>query len=125
MKCTETQRANQKRWYQANKEKTIALSRQGKIEKRKWYNDLKTGLACKCGESHPACLDFHHRDPATKLFTISEGVATRGRSVILEEIAKCDVICANCHRKHHYENKMAQDVGVEPTLAGLEPAVLP
>jgi hypothetical protein len=57
----------------------------------------------KCGETFLAALEFHHRDPAEKLFTVSRAF-NDGRSIqeVLEEIAKCDVVCANCHRKEHY-----------------------
>ncbi len=68
--------------------------------------DLKAATGCKvCGETHPACLDFHHRDPSTKLFTIgSSSKACKSRERVWAEIAKCDVICSNCHRKEHYNH---------------------
>jgi len=42
-------------------------------------------------------MDFHHRDPSTKSFSVSQ---TRHYSlaVTLAEIEKCDLYCANCHR---------------------------
>ena len=76
-----------------------------------WLKEYKLTLKCiKCPETHPACLDFHHRDPTEKESNISRIVAVKGWSIehILEEIKKCDVLCANCHRKLHYE----QDLGV-------------
>lgn len=48
-------------------------------------------------------LVFHHRDPATKKFQVGQNQWGRRRSVILEEIAKCDVLCANCHQIQHYK----------------------
>ena len=52
-----------------------------------------------CGGRFPAvCMDFHHRDPATKAFNIASKIASRSPTSIAEEIAKCDVYCANCHR---------------------------
>jgi hypothetical protein len=42
-------------------------------------------------------MEFHHRNPRTKKFNISAG-AYRATSVVLAEIAKCDVICSNCHQ---------------------------
>jgi hypothetical protein len=65
------------------------------------FQDLKRGLAClDCGGSFPpVCIDFDHRDPDDKLFTISSMVLTLGLSPrVLAEIAKCDPVCANCHR---------------------------
>jgi hypothetical protein len=54
----------------------------------------------QCGETHPRCLDYHHRDRATKHLAIS---VLKSRSYSLEilkaEIEKCDLLCANCHRK--------------------------
>lgn len=59
---------------------------------------------CKyCPETHPSCLDFHHRNPAEKSFNISSSqLGNRSISAIDAEIAKCDVICSNCHRKLHW-----------------------
>lgn len=57
---------------------------------------------CRCGyKEHPAALEFHHTDPSTK----TDGVARlyMGRRERLdEELAKCEVICANCHNIEHY-----------------------
>ena len=70
-----------------------------------WYKSLKAERECaRCGEDHPACLDFHHRDPSTKVESVAVMVRERySREKILAEIEKCDCICANCHRKEHYE----------------------
>ena len=56
-----------------------------------------------CGEDHPACLQFHHREPATKVERINR-LVLRKQSVaqLLMEIEKCDVLCANCHAKKHW-----------------------
>lgn len=60
---------------------------------------------CACGEDHPAALDLHHRDPSTK----HDKLRVKRRSIqdltfaeLAAELAKCDVICANCHRKAHH-----------------------
>ena len=51
-----------------------------------------------CGESRPPCLEFHHRNRETKEFTIAQA---RQSSISIDrieaEIAKCDVLCRNCH----------------------------
>ncbi len=47
-------------------------------------------------------MDFHHRDPADKSFTIGKS-ASRSWDSVVAEIAKCDLICANCHRIRHAE----------------------
>lgn len=55
----------------------------------------------RCGESDSSALDFHHHDGA-KEFGIGQANA-RGMSLrrVIEEIAKCRVLCASCHRKFH------------------------
>lgn len=51
---------------------------------------------CKwVGKWEPALLQFHHTDPATKLFNIGAG----GASIksVMDEMKKCTLVCANCH----------------------------
>jgi hypothetical protein len=45
----------------------------------------------------PGVLDFDHR--GDKAFAIGEAITYRRWETILAEIAKCDVVCANCHRR--------------------------
>lgn len=57
-----------------------------------------------CGQSYPYyVMDFDHRDPSKKLFNLADSV-TNGKSLkeIREEIAKCDIVCSNCHRIRTY-----------------------
>lgn len=62
---------------------------------------LDRPCAC-CGRVFPSCcMDFHHRDPETKLFSIGTAAGTRTIQVFMDEIAKCDFLCANCHRMVH------------------------
>jgi hypothetical protein len=51
-------------------------------------------------------MDFDHRDGATKLFELN-AVARKTVKDILSEIAKCDVVCANCHRKRTHRRMLA------------------
>lgn len=61
---------------------------------------LEHGGACtECG--YDRCLqalDFHHKNPADKLFGVSCG-NTRGINILREEAKKCVLLCANCHRE--------------------------
>ena len=61
---------------------------------------IKQGTGCSCGENRPAALDFHHLED--KSFNITHAVR-RGMGIerINKEIAKCVVMCANCHRVAH------------------------
>lgn len=51
-------------------------------------------------------FDWDHRDPATKLNNVSTLAGNEhSYEVILNEINKCDLLCANCHSKRTYEQK--------------------
>jgi hypothetical protein len=65
---------------------------------------IKTKRGCAdCGyNSHHAALDFDHLPGTEKLFTVS-AMARRSWRLVLEEIRKCEVVCANCHRIRTYE----------------------
>jgi transposase-like protein len=55
------------------------------------------GRCVRCGyDEHPAALQFHHLDRATKAFTLCDG-GTRSIARMREEAAKCILLCANCH----------------------------
>ena len=101
-----------KKWYENNKdsERDKAKVRQKKRRDdfNEWYYDYKSKLSCiRCGFSHPAALDFHHRDRGDKEFDPSRMRDSTNKKKFLLEIEKCDVLCANCHRIHHYnENKI-------------------
>ena len=63
---------------------------------RQWLKNYLSDKSCKCGENRIATLQFHHLKD--KKFHISEA-ASRGLSItkILDEISKCEILCANCH----------------------------
>jgi hypothetical protein len=50
-----------------------------------------------CGEADPLVLEFDHLGP--KNFNIATNLANRKWQAILDEIATCEVVCANCHRR--------------------------
>jgi hypothetical protein len=59
-----------------------------------------------CGESNPIVLDFDHDNENNKIYDISEMRDGKHGNIeaILEEIKKCSVRCANCHRIRHSLN---------------------
>lgn len=62
----------------------------------------------RCPENHPACLDFHHIC-GNKTKNVAKMVTEKlSMKTIMQEIAKCIVLCSNCHRKEHsvYENRL-------------------
>lgn len=72
--------------------------------RRAAFRELKEGLWCsRCGTEDADTLEFHHRDPTMKAFTIAEKVEAMPLDELMDEMMKCDVVCANCHKKHHLE----------------------
>ena len=57
----------------------------------------------KCGNVDKRCLDFHHEADEKKQSVASMRVSGLRKETIAAEIAKCVVMCANCHRIEHWE----------------------
>ena len=98
-------REYRRKWYAKNRKSEIGHVKRRKLEIRKWLKEYKKTLKCsRCSENHPATIDFHHKDKSEKDQDISYFVAF-GYSIdrIKREIEKCDILCANCHRKEHYK----------------------
>lgn len=87
------------------KKKDPEFHKARRLELKRWFREEYLPIQkCQCGESHPACIDFHHIDPTTKDRSIARILHdTRSKNTLLKELAKCVAICANCHRKLHYE----------------------
>jgi hypothetical protein len=64
---------------------------------------LKVQRGCSlCGEKRAPALEWHHRSPHRKEISISDAISQDWNfNRILAEIAKCDVICKNCHSCQH------------------------
>src|SRR5712692_7762465 len=60
---------------------------------------LRSHPCVDCGEANPVLLEFDHRDRSTKKENIGVLAAHKPWRLVMIEIAKCDVRCANCHRK--------------------------
>jgi hypothetical protein len=114
----EDRRAYWKQWYENNKHRPEykaadkATKKRIRKERRDWYLEIKKSLSCeRCGVKDFRVLDLHHKDPSIKLEEVSN-LAHRGLSkeLILAEIAKCKVLCSNCHRIEHWEEKNNQSV---------------
>lgn len=73
-------------------------------EKREFIDTYRT-VCAKCGESRSHVLDFHHRNPKEKEFTIGQ-LRKGSQEVLQKEISKCVCLCANCHRDFHYLEKL-------------------
>ena len=77
------------------------------------------GHRCKrCGyERNLAALEFHHSDPAAKLFSLDlRSLSNRSWQAIAREALKCELLCSNCHKETH--NPHLNGFGVSNNLQG-------
>ena len=97
--CKECQREYKRKHYYKKKEEHYARNRKMYAKLRE-YVDSQKDKCIICGEEEKVCLDFHHVKGGKK-----EAIANlvRGGSLrkLKEEIEKCVILCANCHRKVH------------------------
>jgi len=99
----EANRANKKNYREKNSERIREWKIQDRRKKQEWFRQYKSDKVCiDCGNGDWRVLDFHHRDPFTKIAQVSRLVHTSSSMKrILAEIEKCDIVCANCHRIRH------------------------
>lgn len=102
--CKSCKRSYNKGWYEKNKTNHVQQvggnNRRYRREIINKLNDLKSRPCSDCGKVfHPCAMDFDHRDPSLKIGNISR-MKGRANSLdrILQEAAKCDLVCAVCHR---------------------------
>lgn len=126
--------ANQKRWIESPKGIAYRKSDAFKASIRKHNRNirdrihraetlrkvraLKIEIGClMCGfKSHHAALEFHHRDPKTKKFRLGEGRNYSWEAVEIE-MAKCDVLCSNCHAILEHDKRILSAVGVSGSIS--------
>lgn len=100
--CRKCQAAYRRAHYLANRDvyirREVARINGYRIENRALMLAYLVAHPCvDCGETDPVMLDFDHRDPAEKKGNVSELAMRKPWRLVLVEIAKCDVRCANCH----------------------------
>ena len=78
--------------------------------------DLRRQPCNDCGEIFsPYVMQFDHRDPATKRFWLTSSRALlKNKEELIAEIAKCDVVCANCHAARTYAQLLQRRAALTP-----------
>lgn len=68
-------------------------------------------LKCERADINPI-LEFHHRDPAKKSFSMSAAIGAVANEedirLLIEECDKCDTLCPTCHRLLHYNEQQSR-----------------
>jgi hypothetical protein len=87
-----------------SKIKMYEAQKRHRIKVRKLLFDYLSTRKCKdCGENDPIVLEFDHTNPKTKTRPVS--IMLSGHyswESVLKEIGKCEIRCANCHRRKTY-----------------------
>jgi hypothetical protein len=103
--CIDCSREYQRRHYKKHADKYRARAavrnEQRRAAVRRVFREAKARPCSDCGQRYPPfVMDFDHVEPETKRFTIGRDGWNRIWSLIdiRREIAKCEIVCANCHR---------------------------
>lgn len=121
IKCKECRKQDRKHTYKEDSRKLVVWQRAKRLRSSEWLSQFKKKCSF-CPEDHPACLDFHHNDPKTKVRSIAHLLNFVNidnedhKNQVIEEIKKCTVICSNCHRKLHWKERqeLAAGSGLAP-----------
>lgn len=98
-KDSEKQKQAKRDWYKRNKAKVAETSRQQRARNREWLNEQKSVPCQDCKLTWPPyVMEYHHRIDEEKLDSVGNLLMNAGRQRVLDEIAKCDLLCSNCHR---------------------------
>lgn len=112
--CKVCRSAEWSKYYGVNKEAhRRAVSKYNKIQReeiKKLRDELKSVPCADCGKSYgPHVMDFDHREGETKRGNPADISAKYSLKFYLKEIAKCDVVCSNCHRERTYQRRLKKE----------------
>jgi hypothetical protein len=101
-KCKQCHKKLHQEYYMANKEAYLTTIKKRRQSRACKINKIKIELGgcVVCKELTPCCLDFHHPNK-DKENEISNLVRKYSWEAVIQEMKKCILLCANCHRKLH------------------------
>jgi hypothetical protein len=97
------QREAQRKWAKENRSKFNKYVANARKERREYVNAYKNRPCLDCGQAYDPCvMDLHHREGEEKLKNLAIMASERYTYKMIDaELAKCDPLCANCHRMRH------------------------
>ena len=123
--------AYKRQHYAENANRLRAKMRNQARERKAHFVAYLGGKCFDCGVAYPPYIfDFDHRDPSAKLSGPAALMAASSMERIREEVDKCDLVCANCHRHRTFhsqevaEKTRASRPGVDETAERLAEAEL-
>jgi hypothetical protein len=107
-RCKTCEKEYRKNYYEKNKDKLTAQKKTQYQRLHEIVEEHKDKPCVDCGNRYPSyVMDFDHIDPATKIIKVSALVYSGSEPLLLDEISKCEVVCANCHRIRTHKRKEA------------------
>lgn len=107
-RCKICRNLHYKNDYSKNRDFYLERNNKRRRDWKVWLRSFK--LECMiCGETHPSCLNFHHKE--RKEFMISRFInrksfSEKNRQIVIEEMEKCQLLCSNCHAKEHWTDQL-------------------
>ncbi len=115
--CANCHRIRTQQRHAARSAAPLAASRTAVRKRESWrrqgrmLDELRDRPCADCGGRFPPCaMDFDHRDPGSKRSGVTRLIGRAGTERLLDEVAKCDIVCANCHRLRTFERRVAASV---------------
>jgi hypothetical protein len=106
-------RAYKKTWDAENRAQVYSTYAKRAAESRRLIAEAKSKPCLDCGVSYPPhVMDLDHVR-GQKTFNLGSGRSLGSPTRIVEEIAKCDAVCANCHREREHRRRMARKLQIE------------
>lgn len=115
--CRACQKVRQRTWYEANRAQHIAnasaISTAARQRQRELLASIKARPCVDCDRQYPPhVMQFDHL--GDKHFTISKMIGVYSDARLLAEVAKCEVVCANCHcERTHWRRSSSGSSTVE------------
>lgn len=120
--CKDCRRGYDSAYHARTRPIRLEQKREAKQARMAWLFNLKSDPCADCGGTFlPAAMGFDHLPGTLKISDVSTLVVTGRTRMAIAEIAKCDLVCANCHAIRTYIRRL----GVEPTRGSIrEPAAV-
>lgn len=113
-KDVEKQRAAQRRYYERHKAKVKEVARDRRNLVVKYLQKVKQDSVCMdCGIDYPYwILQFDHRPGTVKVGAVGNMIRNVSLDAVKAEIAKCDIVCANCHSDRTHDRLVSSGGGL-------------
>ena len=116
-KDPEKNRDAKHKFYLKHREEYVSRNRKDMIKRRAYIAEFKNKPCMDCNRSFPwYVMDLDHREGEKKVTNLAKMIARYAWKTILKEIAKCDVVCSNCHRERTHQRKIWEHSSEEERL---------